>query len=116
MCQVRNLDETRKIGTRMSRMRLRKRIICPIKAIVIGILVCVATAGLEPALAVESVSVSCYVDNLYIGNVSVFNASTAASACNLLYYACKNECSGCFTDFDYAEEVCVDTSGRMYLK
>ncbi len=101
----------------MNKIRIRKRGAGVIKSIATGILSCVIILSLTaPAFAVDSISVSCYADNFFVGNVTVFNVSTAASACNLLYYDCKGRCSGCFTDYDYVEEVCVDTNGSLYLK
>ena len=101
----------------MSKIGMRKRGTGVIKPIVIGILLCMVILSLTaPTFAAESISVSCYIDDLFIGNVTVFNVSGAASACNLLYYDCKDKCSGCFSDFDYVKEVCVDTYGGLYLK
>jgi hypothetical protein len=87
-----------------------------IKSSAISILFMIMLSFAAPAFAVESISVSCYADNFFVGNVTVYNVSTAADACNSLYYACKGICSGCFSDFDYVEEVCVDTNDRLYLK
>lgn len=70
-----------------------------------------ATAG-----AVEGVAVSCYLGNFYVGNTVVYDVRTAANACNNLYHACRGECSGCFQDFDYVEDICVSPNNRMYLK
>jgi hypothetical protein len=117
MLQRRNGYETEIVRTSgLNEMGPGKRIVRVIKLVSIGLLMVMAAASLTPALAVESISVSCYLDNLYIGGVTVYDASTASDACNSLYYACRNSCSGCFTDFDYAEQVCVYTDGRIYLK
>jgi hypothetical protein len=48
--------------------------------------------------------------------VVVFDFSTAAIACNNVYYECKGKCIGCYHDFDYVDYVCVDTSGRTFLR
>jgi hypothetical protein len=69
-----------------------------------------------PAGADMGVNVSCYLGNLYVGNAVVYDVRTAANACNDLYHICRGQCSGCFHDFDYAEDVCVSPDERMYLK
>jgi len=68
------------------------------------------------AYAAEGVNVSCYLGNLYVGNTVVYDVRTAANACNDLYRICRGDCSGCFHDFDYVENVCVGPDNRMYLK
>ena len=69
-----------------------------------------------PVAAEESFTVFCYRDSRKLGNVVVFDVSSAATACNNLYYDCKGKCIGCFNDFDYVDYVCVDTSGRTFLR
>jgi len=66
--------------------------------------------------AAEGVNVSCYLGNLYVGNTVVYDVRTAANACNDVYQTCKGQCSGCFHDFDYIEQVCISPNNRMYLK
>jgi len=66
--------------------------------------------------AEESTTAYCYRDNRSLGSVVVFDVSTAAMACNNLYYDCKGKCIGCFHDFDYVDYVCVDMSGRTFLR
>jgi hypothetical protein len=65
-------------------------------------------------------TVSCYLGSPvignYVGNVTVYTPDTAARACNILYYACKGKCTGCFSDFDLTEDVCYDNQGRRFLK
>jgi hypothetical protein len=69
-----------------------------------------------PVSAEESISVYCYRDGRSIGNAVVFDVANAARACNNLYYDCKGKCIGCFNDYDYIDYVCVDASGRTFLR
>jgi hypothetical protein len=71
---------------------------------------------LLPVSADESITAYCYRDGRSIGNVTIFDTSNAAMACNNMYYECKGKCIGCFHDFDYIDYVCVDTSGRTFLR
>lgn len=67
--------------------------------------------------AEESISVACYFGDRLVGDgVVVFDVSSAAQACNGLFYDCRGRCFGCFHDFDYAEDVCVDMYGRTFLR
>jgi hypothetical protein len=70
----------------------------------------------SPVSADESITAYCYRDNRSLGNVVIYDVSNAATACNNLYYDCKGKCIGCFHDFDYIDYVCVDTSGRTFLR
>jgi hypothetical protein len=69
-----------------------------------------------PVSAEESMSAYCYRDGRSIGSVVIFDVSNAAFACNNFYYDCKGKCIGCFNDSDYIDYVCVDTSGRTFLR
>jgi hypothetical protein len=69
-----------------------------------------------PVSAEESISAYCYRDGRSIGSVAIFDVSNAALACNNFFYDCKGKCIGCFHDFDYVDYVCVDTSGRTFLR
>jgi len=69
-----------------------------------------------PVSAEESITAYCYRDSRSLGSVVVFDVSNAAAACNNLYYDCKGKCIGCFNDYDYIDYVCVDTSGRTFLR
>ena len=69
-----------------------------------------------PVSAEESITAYCYRDSRSLGCVVVFDVSNAASACNNLYYDCKGKCIGCFNDYDYIDYVCVDRSGRTFLR
>lgn len=69
-----------------------------------------------PALADESITVSCYRDNRAIGTVAVFDMATAAAACNRTYYDCRGQCIACVFDNDFVDDVCTDASGRTFLR
>jgi len=69
-----------------------------------------------PVSAEESITAYCYRDSRSLGSVVVFDTLNGATACNNLYYDCKGKCIGCFHDFDYVDYVCVDTSGRTFLR
>jgi len=69
-----------------------------------------------PVSAEESITIFCYRDSRSLGNVVVFDVANAAAACNNLYYDCKGQCIGCFNDYDYIDYVCVDRSGRTFLR
>jgi hypothetical protein len=69
-----------------------------------------------PVSAEESITTYCYRDNTSVGSIEIFDTSTAAGACNKVYYDCKGRCIACFHDFDYVDYVCVDTSGRIFLR
>ena len=69
-----------------------------------------------PVSAEESITIFCYRDSRSLGNVVVFDVANAAAACNNLYYDCKGQCIGCFNHYDYIDYVCVDRSGRTFLR
>jgi hypothetical protein len=78
-----------------------------------------AVGFIVPALAENGVSVSCY--NIQksehpLGNVAVYDTSQAAKACNSVYYDCKGNCVGCFSDSDYLDTICIDIRGTIFLK
>jgi hypothetical protein len=68
------------------------------------------------ALPDESISVVCYRNNEQIGSVVVFDPAAAAGACNTQYHDCRGRCTGCFYDFDYFRDVCVDIYGNTFLR
>jgi hypothetical protein len=86
----------------------------------IGIAIVIFLTLMQIILAVsaeESIPAYCYRDSkLSLGSVVIFDISTAAAACNNVYYDCKGKCIGCFHDSDYVDYVCVDTSGRTFLR
>jgi len=72
--------------------------------------------SIAPICADDSIPVVCYVNGRPVGNVSVFNVVEAARTCNITYYDCRGRCVGCFHDFDYVENVCVDDGGNTFLR
>jgi hypothetical protein len=82
-----------------------------------GIMIALALLPIiAPVSAEESTTAYCYRDNRAIGNVAVYENSNAAEVCNSFYYDCKGKCIACFHDFDYVDYVCVDASGRTFLR
>ena len=87
-------------------------------SIVSGILLmafCIAAA----ASADDGISITCYRDvksSFSFGRVVVFDVAGAAAACNSMYYDCRGRCIGCYHDFDYVDNVCVDALGNTFLK
>lgn len=67
----------------------------------------------------QTTTVTCYLGNpnnrQSLGSISV-NAQAAGANCNSLYYDCQGRCYGCYSDFDMSEDICVDSSGRKYLR
>ena len=87
--------------------------------ILVGIAMVIFLALIQiilPVSAEESITAYCYRDGRSLGSVVVFDVSNAAAACNNLYYDCKGKCIGCFNDSDYIDYVCVDRSGRTFLR
>jgi len=105
----------------MERNKLQKRTFLA-ALIMAGILsgtVLLATGFMAPASADESFSISCYKDpgsDLSVGSVVVYDVSLAARSCNSMYYDCRGRCIGCYHDFDYIDNVCVDMQGNTFLK
>ncbi len=106
----------------MERDKLRKRESFLSTLFEVGILsgiVLLAAGLMAPVFADESISISCYTDaksSWSVGSVAVFNVSEAAQACNSLYHDCRGKCIGCYQDFDYIDNVCVDIRGNTFLK
>ncbi len=72
-----------------------------------------------PACADDGINITCYKDarsSFSVGRVVVFDAAEAAPACNSMYYDCRGRCIGCYHDFDYVDNVCVDMQGNTFLK
>jgi hypothetical protein len=87
------------------------------KHIFMGIMIALALIPIiMPVSAEESITAYCYRDNRSIGNVAVYENSNAAEVCNSFYYDCKGKCIACYHDFDYVDYVCVDMSGRTFLR
>jgi hypothetical protein len=103
----------------MERNKLQKRITTLMKAGILSGIVLLVTGLMAPALADESISVSCYKDpksEWPVGSARVYDVAEAAQACNSMYYDCKGKCIGCYHDFDYIDSVCVDMWGNTFLK
>lgn len=68
----------------------------------------------------EMYSVECYLGNPNqgnsVGNITTTSAGNVGSECNRLFYVCKGACYGCFTVFDFSDEICVDNAGKKYLR
>ncbi len=64
----------------------------------------------------ENMPVTCYKGGSRIGTVTVFDWRDAAVTCNRTLYDCRGACIGCFHDFDYVNDVCIDISGREFLR
>jgi hypothetical protein len=87
--------------------------------ILIGVAIVILLALIEiirPVSAEESITARCYRDGRSLGTVEIYENMNAASACNSLYYECKGKCIACYHDSDYIDYVCVDTSGRTFLR
>ena len=68
----------------------------------------------------QNLTVSCYLgnpnDNQSLGSITVNSPSMAGPTCNSLNYICQGRCFGCYSDFDLSEDVCVDASGRRFIR
>ena len=68
----------------------------------------------------RSLSVTCYLgnpnDRNSQGDITVRGPESAGPTCNSLYFSCKGRCFGCFSDFDLSQDICVDSSGRKFLR
>ena len=69
-----------------------------------------------PVSADESITAYCYRESRSLGNVVIYDVSNAAMACNNFYYDCRGKCIGCVHDSDFIAYVCVDASGRTFLR
>jgi hypothetical protein len=72
------------------------------------------------ALPDQTLTITCYLgnpnDNQSLGSITVNSPAAAGPTCNSLNYACQGRCFGCYADFDMAEDVCVDSAGRKYMR
>jgi len=68
----------------------------------------------------RSLTTTCYLgnpnDHNSLGDIVVRGPESAGPTCNALFYSCKGRCFGCFSDFDLSQDICVDNSGRKFLK
>src|SRR5512137_516791 len=72
------------------------------------------------AMPDQTLSVTCYLgnpnDKQSLGSITVNGAAAAGPNCNSLNYACQGRCFGCYADFDMSEDICVDGSGRKFIR
>jgi hypothetical protein len=90
-----------------------------VAAALFTVMVVIAAGVTAPAFADDSISVSCYKDaksSWSVGRVVVYDVAEAAQACNSMYYDCRGRCIGCYQDFDYVDNVCIDMRGNTFLK
>ncbi len=68
----------------------------------------------------QALTVTCYLgnpnDKQSLGSITVYSPAEAGINCNSLNYACRGRCFGCYSDFDLSEDICVDASGRKFLR
>lgn len=68
----------------------------------------------------QALTVTCYLGNPNnkdsLGSITVYSPAEAGINCNSLNYACRGRCFGCYSDFDMSEDICVDASGRKFLR
>jgi len=68
----------------------------------------------------QTLNVTCYLgnpnDRNTLGSITAYSSAEAGTSCNALNYSCRGRCFGCYSDFDLSEDVCVDASGRKYLR
>ncbi len=85
-------------------------------AVIILLLIILLLGPAGRTCAEENMPVTCYKDGSRIGTVTVFDWRTAAVTCTTVLHDCRGACIGCFHDFDYVDNVCVDMSGREFLR
>lgn len=81
----------------------------------------VNTSPLSKAVMPEqTLTVTCYLgnpnDKQSLGSITVNSPVLAGSTCNSFNYSCQGRCFGCYSDFDLSDDVCVDNSGKRFLK
>jgi hypothetical protein len=68
----------------------------------------------------QTITVTCYLgnpnDRQTLGTLMVSSPEAAGPTCNSLNFSCRGGCYGCYSDFDLSEDICVDSSGRKYLR
>ncbi len=93
---------------------VRRGIVTMAEILLLSVILTFGSAGWISAD--ENMPVTCYKDGSRIGTVTVFDWRTAAETCNKTLYDCKGACIGCFHDFDYVDNVCIDMNGREFLR
>jgi len=88
-------------------------------SIVLLVLCCLLVGFIVVSQAKESITITCYAgnpdNNQDLGTVEVFHVANAASTCNSVYADCDGNCTGCYIDKE-SQEVCIDTTGRLYTR
>jgi hypothetical protein len=68
----------------------------------------------------QTLNVTCYLgnpnDRNTLGSITAYSPAEAGASCNNLNYSCRGRCFGCYSDFDLSEDICVDASGRKFLR
>lgn len=104
----------------MEKERLQRRPVRLRMHIKAGLLFLTTVVSLTvPVFAADSVTVtvSCYTESVYLGDVGdVVDVTTAARLCNMTYADCSGRCIGCFHDFHSDTDICLDNQGRKVLK
>ena len=77
------------------------------------------TVNIQP-VGDQNISVTCYLgnpnDRNSLGDIMVYSAESAGPTCNSMFFNCRGACFGCFSDFDLSQDICVDNSGRKFLR
>ncbi len=93
---------------------LQKRLVTPIGTFFLCVIVLFCVTSLT--CADENMPVTCYKGNSLIGTATVFDWRSASATCNAVLKDCRGDCIGCFHDFDYVDDVCVNVSGNVFLR
>ena len=68
----------------------------------------------------KMISVTCYFgnpnDGRSVATIMIQGSTSAGPSCNAMFYDCKGRCFGCFSDSDLSQDICVDSSGRKFLR
>ena len=76
------------------------------------------TVSVQPVQE-QNISVTCYLgnpnDRNSLGDLMVMSPEAAGPTCNSMYFNCRGNCFGCFSDFDLSQDICVDNSGKKFL-
>jgi hypothetical protein len=79
-----------------------------------------SSANLDMVDQTQNLSVTCYLgnpnDRNTLGSITVPGVAASGPTCNSLFFSCKGRCFACFSDFDLSQDICVDSSGRKFLK
>ena len=78
------------------------------------------TATIQPVQQEQNISATCYLgnpnDRNSLGDIMVMSPEAAGPTCNSMFFNCRGGCFGCFSDFDLAQDICVDNSGKKFLR